>query len=66
MWFKHCEEVCMSYYEHMKLSLYISRIFAIASLKAIIHAFVPSLCITSSSDTVYDIATTLKNSGCRD
>ena len=36
--FEHPSKVCMTYLEHMKLSLELSSIFFIGSLKAILHA----------------------------
>jgi hypothetical protein len=50
--FEHPSKVCMTYLEHMKLSLELSSIFFIGSLKAILHAFIPDVCVTSSTDTV--------------
>ena len=49
--FTHPKEVCMSYFEHMKLSLYFSWILWKASILAVIHAFLPDTFITSTSDT---------------
>jgi hypothetical protein len=56
----------MTYIQHLKFSLYISRIFLGSAFKAVVHAFIPFLFITSSSDTVYDIALTLKTAGCKE
>ena len=48
----------------MKVSLDFSLQFIIGSLKALIHAFIPSLFITSTSDLVKDIDDKLKTTGC--
>ena len=41
-YFKHPNSVCLSYFNHLKLSLYFSKKFFIASIKAFIHAFLPN------------------------
>ena len=50
--FSHLNERDMSYSEHMSESLKYSKTFFIHSLKACVHAVVPSLYTTSSSDFV--------------
>lgn len=64
-YFDHPNKVCMSYFEHFKLSLGFSKIFLIGTFKAIIHAFIPSLYITSTSDLNKEVSLILSNSGCR-
>lgn len=49
---KHLEDVNMTYTEHMMFSLGLSKIFLLASVKAIIHAFIPDVLITSSTDYI--------------
>ena len=49
---KHLENVNMTYTEHMMFSLGLSKIFLVASVKAIIHAFIPDVLITSSTDNI--------------
>ena len=49
---KHLEDVNMTYTEHMMFSLGLSKIFLVASVKAIIHAFIPDVLITSSTDYI--------------
>lgn len=61
---EHPNNVCMSYYTHMKFALNLSYIFLISSGKSLIHAFIPSLFITSSSDIIIELDELLKNSGC--
>ena len=50
--FNHPSNVCMTYLQHMKLSIELSSLFFIGSIKAFIHAFIPDIYITSSSDLV--------------
>ena len=63
--FTHPQQVCMSYFEHMKLSLYFSWLFSKASILAFVHAFFPDTFITSTTDTHKKIEKILKESGCR-
>lgn len=63
--FKHPAQVCMTYTEHMKLSLEFSLIFFKASATALTHAFIPDVFITSTSDTVKIVEKKIKESGCR-
>jgi len=49
---KHLEDVNMTYTEHMNFSLGLSKIFLVASVKAVIHAFIPDVLITSSTDYI--------------
>ena len=63
-YFTHPNTVCMSYISHAKLSLtFCYKLFS-GSVKAFIHALLPNLYITGTSDTVSEIATILENSGC--
>ena len=63
--FSHPNAVCMSYFGHMKLSLGFAQTFFVGSLKAIVHAFFPSLFITSTSDIHTQIGKELSEAGCR-
>lgn len=63
--FKHPNNVCMSYIEHMKFSLVLSGKFAKASAGAFIHAIIPDLLITHSSDTIKKISEDMEKVGCR-
>ena len=62
--FDHPQSVCMSYLEHLKLSLKFSMIFLKGSILAFIHAFFPDLYITSTSDIVNIVWNDLRSSGC--
>lgn len=64
--FKHPQEVCMTYLEHMALSLQLSRIFCVGSLKAIVHAFLPDYYVTSSTNVVIEAQQMMTNAGCRE
>jgi len=55
----------MTYVEHMKLSLGLSRLFLEGCLKALVHSFWPDIFVTSSSDIQQQIYSILKNNGCR-
>ena len=65
MIFNHPQNVCMTYLEHMKLSLQLSSLFFVGSVKALIHAFVPDVFITSSTDTVRIANEKMSKAGCR-
>jgi len=62
--FQHPNKVCMTYYEHFRISLRFSYIFAMASLKSLIHAFIPDLFISSTTDTLERTNIILKTNGC--
>jgi hypothetical protein len=64
-YFKHPNQVCMSYFKHCKLSLYFAGRMLIGSLKATIHAFLPYFYKTSTSTIASDINIILQNEGCR-
>ena len=64
--FSHPKKVCMTYFEHMKFSLYLAYKFFIASIIAVVHAFIPDIFLTHSSDIIKLLDNELKNAGCRD
>ncbi len=64
-YFIHPNNVCMSYFEHFKFSMSLSVSFLVGSFKAFMHAIIPSMFITSSSDLIKDIDLKLKKSGCK-
>ena len=66
LYFDHPKNVCMTYFKHMKLSLYFSYLLAKGSIKAIVHAFLPDTFITSTSDLTAKIQDILKKSGCNE
>ena len=63
--FNHPTKVCMTYFSHMKFSLYLSYTFADASIKAFIHAIYPDIYITHSTDTIQKIKSDIDKIGCR-
>ena len=63
--FSHPSQVCMTYLEHMKLSLELSSLFFIGSIKALVHAFIPDIYITSSTNTVNIAKEKMSKAGCR-
>lgn len=62
--FQHPQAVCMSYFQHCCFSLKLARYFMVGSFKAIVHAFIPNLYITSSSDMIEDVKDEISNAGC--
>jgi|TARA_B100000575_G_C22906043_1_gene526369 hypothetical protein len=50
----------------MKLSLYFSYTLFVGSMKAFVHAFIPDVYITSTSDLSTELYKVLKSSGCHD
>lgn len=50
--FKHLKDVNMTYFEHMKFSLFLSFTFLKASFGAFVHAIYPDILVTSSTDTL--------------
>mgnify|MGYP001584212774 CR=1 FL=1 len=61
----HPEDVCMTYLEHSFFSLYLSSRLIIGAFQAFVHAIIPALFKTSSSDLVTSIDTTINSAGCR-
>lgn len=64
--FSHPSQVCMTYFEHMQLSLRLSLLFFQGFCKAFVHSFWPDIFVTASSDIQQEIAAILKSNGCRD
>lgn len=62
--FEHPKKVCMTYLEHFKLSMGFSFMFAIASVKAFIHAFIPDVYIRSTTEIIEKIRDIIDKSGC--
>jgi hypothetical protein len=53
--FKHLKSMNMGYFEHMFISLNYVVILLISSVKALIHAFIPDLFETSTSECIVEI-----------
>ena len=62
--FQHPQSVCMSYLDHCMFSLKLARYFAVGSMKAVVHAFFPSLYITSSTDLLVTMKEDTSKIGC--
>jgi hypothetical protein len=63
--FKHPTAVCMTYTSHGLFALRMSLTLFTASFKSLIHAFLPDLFITSTTDCVEYVSQELKKIGCR-
>ena len=61
--FKHPKSVSMTYTEHLALSLQLSTLFFVGSVKAFIHAFYPDILENSSTEINEIITKKLKVSG---
>jgi hypothetical protein len=53
--FKHLREMNMGYFEHMYVSLSYVVILFISAIKALIHAFIPDLFVTSTTQCIVEI-----------
>jgi len=62
--FIHPNSVCMTYFQHMRFSMSISRDMLIGSYKAMVHSIFPNFYITSSTDFNKNLTRKLRNSGC--
>ena len=64
-YFNHPNTVCMSYFTHLRFSLTMAYHMFNGSIQAIVHAFLPSYYLHSTTDTVNKIQSALAASGCR-
>ena len=64
--FKHPAQVCMTYSQHFLFSMKMATMFVWASYTAVVHAFLPDLYTTSTTDTVDYINDQIKLVGCRE
>ena len=62
---KHPMEVCMTYWEHLQLSMTLSYYFAEGSLKAFVHAIFPFWFPSSSTNIKNIVTEKITKSGCR-
>lgn len=58
---KHLEEMNMNYFEHMLVSLNYALILFLSCIKAIIHAFIPDIFTTSTSECLNEISVKLNH-----
>lgn len=64
--FKHPRDVCMTYIEHVKLSLTFSGIMFKGAFQSIVHAFLPDVYVTCVTDAHKKIGSLLLISGCNE
>ena len=62
--FSHPQAVCMTYIEHACFSIKLAYLLAMGSVKAIVHAFIPDLYVTSSSDLIKRLEQEMSTVGC--
>ena len=60
----HPKEVCMNYHSHFVFSFKLSIVLLTAATKALVHAFIPSFYVTSTTDTIAYIDNEIKTNGC--
>lgn len=60
----HPNNVCMSYFSHMRFSLRMARYMFFGTFQAIVHAFIPPMFLHGTTETVDTIQTALAESGC--
>jgi len=63
--FKHPKNVCLTYTEHFKFSLYLSYTFAKASVCALVHSVYHDVLVTHSSDMIKEVSEEMSKIGCR-
>ena len=61
----HLRSVCMTYLQHACFSLSLARRFAFGAFGAVVHALVPSLFVTSSTDCAEAVRRQILSSGCK-
>jgi hypothetical protein len=64
--FNHPNSVCMTYFQHMFFSLEMSYLMGKGCICALIHSFIPSFFIKTTTNINNSIRDKLNNSGCRD
>ena len=64
--FSHPKQVCLSYYQHMCFSLYISKKLFIGSIQAFIHSIYPDVFVTSTTELLTECNREMEKIGCRD
>ena len=63
--FKHPSAVCMTYTSHGMFALHMSFTLFSASIKSLIHAFLPDCYTTATTDCVKYVSQELQKVGCR-
>ena len=62
--FRHPKNVCMTYFTHMRFSLYLSYSFFRGFIAALIHAIYPDILVTYSSDLINKLSRDMRQIGC--
>jgi hypothetical protein len=62
--FYHPNSVCLSYFQHMRLSFFFATQFMLGASKSIIHAFFPNLYKQGSLNTITVVSNKLESVGC--
>ena len=63
--FSHPGSVCMTYLRHLSFAIEMAWYLGRGCIKSIVHAFIPDLFLTSTTDTVNLIQSRLSQVGCR-
>lgn len=63
--FAHPARVCMTYLEHWMFAMRLAAHFFKAAVASVVHAFIPDLCVHSSSETIVAVSSLLNKAGCR-
>jgi hypothetical protein len=64
--FEHPKNVCMTYTQHLRFSLYLSFLLIKYSFKGTIHSFYPDIYKTYAQDCIKEVDNLLKTNGCVD
>ena len=63
--FRHPEQVCMSYVEHARFSLGLAWSLSLAAGASIVHALWPDILETYTSRSIAELGERMKRAGCR-
>jgi hypothetical protein len=63
--FQHPTKVCLTYFEHLRFSLYVTKTLFVGSIKSLIHSFYPDIFITSTTDLLLELNKEMEKIGCR-
>ena len=63
--FHHPTKVCLTYFEHLRFSLYVTKTLFVGSIKSLIHSFYPDIFITSTTDLLLKLNKEMEKIGCR-
>lgn len=63
--FRHPKDVCLTYYQHLRFSLYVTKILFVGSIKSFIHSLLPDMFITSTTDLLSELNKEIEKIGCR-